>query len=96
MWTAYRISFVVFWSIVSLWVSEGYAQPRPVLTVEEQLEIVNFYAVDLERSLKRCQLERADLQAQGTRLKANLAAVKAQPSQTTQDAEKGKEHAPSP
>lgn len=56
----------------------GHAQSRGKLSAEEQLEIVNFYAADLERSLKRCQLERADFQAQGTHLARDLAASKAQ------------------
>ena len=71
------ILFVIF-SLVLCMVDIGHAQSRVKLSVEEQLEIVNFYAADLERSLKRCQLERADFQAQGTNLARDIAAARAQ------------------
>lgn len=64
-----------------LFLSTGYsaAQGQAKMTAEEQLEIVNLYAADLERLLKRCQLERADFQAQGMALSKRLAHTQAHP-----------------
>ena len=73
----FAILFVLL-SFVLCMVDTGHAQSQAKLSAEDQLEIVNLYATDLERSLKRCQLERADFQAQGTRLARDLAAAKAQ------------------
>ena len=46
---------------------------QPALTTQDQLAITTAYAQDLERSQKRCQLEKADIWAQALKFEQQLA-----------------------
>ncbi len=76
--------FFPFWLIflllsISL-LQPSWAEPRQQMTSQEQIEVLQFYIADLEQGLKRCKLERADFQAQGTSLaRAQAAATSSKP-----------------
>lgn len=54
-------------------VIRGQQSQAPPLTMQDQLAITAAYAQDLERSQKRCQLEKADIWAQALKFEQQLA-----------------------